>query len=64
MMLWANRPGSNGETGRVITIDLGRLRLIIMGVQSRSHSQVAINEGFYYLWLSKKVGPFAHRTIR
>ena len=31
MMLWANRPGSNGETRRAITIDLGRLRLIIMG---------------------------------
>ena len=41
MMLWANRPGSNGETRRVITIDLGRLRLIIMGAfnHDRIHKQ-------------------------
>lgn len=65
MMLWANRPGSNGETRRVITIDLGRLRLIIMGAfnHDRIHKQ-QLMKVFYYLWLSKKVGPFAHRTIR
>lgn len=41
MLLWANRPGSNGETRRVIMIDLGRLRLIIMGAfnHDRIHKQ-------------------------